>query len=138
MGFDETIAAIGTPPGEGGIGIVRISGAEAYSIGKRIFVPRRKGPADDYPRSHHLYYGHIFSEKGGIIDEVLLSFMKAPHTYTREDSVEINCHSGIFTLRQILKRVLSEGARLARPGEFTERAFLRGRIDLSQAESVCG
>lgn len=136
MGFDETIAAIGTPPGEGGIGIVRISGAEAYSIGKRIFVPRRKGPADDYPRSHHLYYGHIFSEKGGIIDEVLLSFMKAPHTYTREDSVEINCHSGIFTLRQILKRVLSEGARLARPGEFTERAFLRGRIDLSQAESV--
>lgn len=136
MGLDETIAAISTPLGEGGIGIVRISGANAFSIGKKIFVPRKGGSARDYPRSHHLYYGHLYSGCGELIDEVLLSFMKAPHTYTREDSVEINCHSGIFTLRQILKRVLQAGARAARAGEFTERAFLRGRIDLSQAESI--
>ena len=131
----ETIAAISTPLGEGGIGIVRISGEEAFQIGKKIFVPK-KDPTRDYPRSHYLYYGHIYSEQGELIDEVLLTFMRAPRTYTREDTVEINCHSGIFTLRLILKRVLEAGARMARPGEFTRRAFLNGRIDLSQAESI--
>lgn len=131
----DTIAAISTPVGEGGIGIVRISGAEAFSIGKKVFKPRQKqGPG--YPRSHHLYYGHIISSENEVIDEVLAAFMKAPRTYTREDTVEINCHSGILTLRLILKRVLEEGARLAQPGEFTRRAFLYGRIDLSQAESI--
>lgn len=136
MNLDETIAAISTPLGEGGIGIVRVSGEDAFSIGKEVFIPPKKGAAPGYPRSHHLYYGHIISEQGELIDEVLLTFMKAPHTYTREDTVEINCHSGIFTLRLILKRVLGAGARLARPGEFTRRAFLNGRIDLSQAESI--
>lgn len=131
----DTIAAISTPIGEGGIGIVRISGTEAFAIGKKIFKPRREqGP--DYPRSHHLYYGHIVSAENEVIDEVLAAFMKAPRTYTREDIVEINCHSGILTLRLILKRVLESGARLAQPGEFTRRAFLNGRLDLSQAESI--
>lgn len=135
MNESDTIAAISTPVGEGGIGIVRISGKDAFSIGKNIFVSHRK-PAPDYPRSHYLYYGHIFSECNEAFDEVLVTFMKAPRTYTREDTVEINCHSGILTLRMILKRVLKAGARMAGPGEFTRRAFLNGRIDLSQAESV--
>ena len=136
MSFDDTIAAISTPLGEGGIGIVRISGAEAYSIGKRLFVSQKSGVSPHHPRSHHLYYGHLYSCQGELIDEVLLSFMKSPHTYTREDTVEINCHSGVFTLRTILNEVLRAGARQARPGEFTKRAFLNGRIDLGQAEST--
>jgi len=131
----DTIAAISTPIGEGGIGIVRISGPEAFAIGKRVFTPRRQeGPG--YPRSHYLYYGHVLSAEGEVIDEVLAAFMKAPRTYTREDIVEINCHSGVLTLRKVLNRVLEAGARLAQPGEFTRRAFLNGRIDLSQAESI--
>ncbi|NMD42463.1 MAG: tRNA uridine-5-carboxymethylaminomethyl(34) synthesis GTPase MnmE [Firmicutes bacterium] len=136
MIVDETIAAISTPLGEGGIGIVRISGKEAFSIGQKIFSPRKKKAGGDYPRSHHLYFGDLLSREGETIDEVLVSFMKGPHTYTCEDTVEINCHSGIFTLRLILQRVLEAGARAARPGEFTRWALLNGRIDLSQAESV--
>lgn len=136
MNGDETIAAISTPLGEGGIGIIRISGAEAYAIGRKVFAPHQRETSGSYPRSHRLYYGHAVSPEGGLIDEVLVAFMKAPHTYTREDTVEINCHSGIFTLRLILRRVLEAGARLAGPGEFTQRAFLNGRIDLSQAESI--
>ncbi|NLA11401.1 MAG: tRNA uridine-5-carboxymethylaminomethyl(34) synthesis GTPase MnmE [Firmicutes bacterium] len=136
MNADETIAAISTPLGEGGIGIVRVSGGEAYAIGKQVFVPRKKETPGSYPRSHCLYYGHVVSSDGEPVDEVLVAFMKGPHTYTREDTVEINCHSGIFTLRLILQRVLEAGARLAEPGEFTRRAFLNGRIDLSQAESI--
>lgn len=131
----ETIAAISTPLGEGGIGIVRISGPEAFAVAGRIFLPGRS-QAPGYPRSRHLYYGHIVNEKKEVIDEVLTAFMPAPYTYTREDTVEINCHSGMFALRLILELVLSSGARLAEPGEFTRRAYLNGRIDLSQAESV--
>ncbi len=135
MGENDTIAAISTPVGEGGIGVVRISGKEAFPIGKQIFVPRRERDPE-YPRSHYLYYGHVLSGENQVIDEVLVAFMKAPRTYTREDTVEINCHSGILTLRLILKKVLESGARMAQPGEFTRRAFLNGRIDLSQAESI--
>lgn len=135
MNESDTIAAISTPVGEGGIGIVRMSGKDAFSIGDSIFLPYRKH-SSGYPRSHYLYYGHILTESNDPFDEVLLSFMKSPRTYTREDTVEINCHSGILTLRMILKRVLKAGARMAGPGEFTKRAFLNGRIDLSQAESV--
>ncbi|MBS3943644.1 MAG: tRNA uridine-5-carboxymethylaminomethyl(34) synthesis GTPase MnmE [Dethiobacter sp.] len=135
MSESDTIAAISTPSGEGGIGIVRVSGPESFQLAKRIFVPH-KGIKDNYPLSHHLYHGHIRNEQSEIVDEALVSFMRAPHTYTCEDTVEVNCHSGIFTLRLILALILKLGARLAEPGEFTKRAFLNGRIDLSQAESV--
>ena len=137
----ETIVAISTPPGEGGIGIVRMSGSEAFEIGLEIFAAvsgkgktgRKKllSPADK-----KLYYGYVIDEEGKEIDEVLISFMKAPYTYTREDIVEINAHGGIVPLRNILKLIIKKGARLAEPGEFTKRAYLNGRIDLLQAESV--
>lgn len=131
---EDTIAAISTPVGEGGIGIVRMSGKDAFAIALDIFVPQSK--TGKYPVSHRLYYGYIKDKNNEHIDEVLLSFMKAPGTYTREDIVEINCHSGAFSLKIILETVLEKGARLAEPGEFTKRAYLNGRIDLSQAESV--
>ncbi len=131
---DSTIAAISTPIGEGGIGIVRISGQDSYAIAKKIFSPKHKGK--NYPQSHRLYYGFIVDENHEIVDEVLVSFMKAPATYTREDVVEINCHSGILMLRVILEMVLKSGARMANAGEFTQRAFINGRIDLSQAENI--
>lgn len=135
MTVNETITAISTPLGEGGIGIVRISGPEAFNIAERIFECRQKNDSN-FPCSRYLYYGHIKDFQGNIVDEVLVSFMFAPHTYTREDVVEINCHSGIFTLRTIQKLILEGGARAAEPGEFTKRAFMHGRIDLSQAEAV--
>ena len=133
---DDTIAAVSTPPGEGGIGIVRLSGKEAISIAGLIFVsPSGKLPSG--VRSHSVIYGFIkdpdTSEK---IDEVIVTVMRAPRTYTREDVVEINCHGGMLPLRRILGSVISQGARLAEPGEFTRRAFLNGRVDLSQAEAV--
>ncbi len=129
----DTIAAISTPLGEAGIGIVRLSGPQAYAIAHRLFRPHQPRQAW---QSHRLYLGHIVGSTGEIIDEVLLAFMRAPHTYTREDVVEINCHSGYGVLRRILDLALAHGARLARPGEFTLRAFLSGRIDLTQAEAV--
>jgi len=131
---EDTIAAISTPLGEGGIGIVRISGSEAAEISKKIFKARRGGWLNK--GSHRLMYGHIVDGTGVIVDEVLLSYMKEPHTYTREDVVEINCHGGIVPLRKVLELVLAQGARLAEPGEFSKRAFLNGRLDLAQAESV--
>ncbi|HHX74496.1 MAG: tRNA uridine-5-carboxymethylaminomethyl(34) synthesis GTPase MnmE [Firmicutes bacterium] len=133
--FSDTITAISTPMGEGGIGIVRMSGPDAFRIARKIFFTS-KSNQPDFPRSHFLYHGYIVDGQGDPIDEVLLSFMKAPHTYTREDTVEINCHSGVFTLRLILDLTIKNGARLAEPGEFTRRAFLNGRIDLSRAESI--
>ncbi len=129
----DTIAAISTPLGEAGIGIVRLSGPIAYTIARYLFRPHQ--PRQPW-RSHRLYLGHIVDPAGEIIDEVLLAFMRAPHTYTREDVVEINCHSGYGVLRRILDLALAHGARLARPGEFTLRAFLSGRLDLTQAEAV--
>ena len=129
----DTIAAIATPPGEAGIGIVRLSGPQSESITRRLFRPRR---ARDSWQSHRLYLGDFLDSQGHVLDEVLLTLMRAPHTYTREDVVEIHCHSGYAVLRAILGEVLAQGARLARPGEFTLRAFLSGRLDLSQAEGV--
>ncbi len=136
MFTDDTIAAISTPLGEGGIGIVRLSGKKALHIADSIFhSPKGKTLADS--KSHQLLYGHIVDPKSGAkIDEVLASVMKSPHSYTTEDVVEINCHSGMITLRKTLEIVLQQGARLSEPGEFTKRAFLNGRIDLSQAEAV--
>lgn len=130
----DTIAAISTPLGAAGIGIVRISGPAARSISEKIFTPKK--PVTSL-KSHRLYFGRLIDpETGEALDEVLLSFMAAPSSYTREDVVEINAHSGYLLLARILETVLKEGARLAEPGEFTFRAFLRGRIDLSQAEAM--
>ncbi len=132
----DTIAAISTPIGEGGIGIVRISGPEAIAISSRIFFSS-KGVNLSTVKSHTIHYGYIIDpESGEKIDEVLVSVMRAPKTYTKEDIVEINCHGGFIILNRILNIVIRQGARVAEPGEFTKRAFLRGRIDLSQAESV--
>ncbi len=131
---EDTIAAIATPVGAGGIGIIKISGPEAWTFGHQLFS--ESGSSGDI-RSHHLYHGHIVEpETGKAVDEVLISFMSGPHTYTREDVVEINCHSGLAVLDRILKLVIRAGARLAVPGEFTRRAFMNGRIDLTQAEAV--
>lgn len=134
--FDDTIAAVSTPVGQGGIGIVRISGPAALEIADRIFLPlngKRPGAA----RSHSLLYGHAVNPSdGGTIDEVLVSVMRAPRSYTREDVAEFNCHGGMAPVRALLELVLAEGARLAEPGEFTKRAFLNGRISLAQAEAV--
>ncbi len=129
----DTIAALSTPLGEAGIGIVRLSGPQAETIARRIFRPRQ--PRQKW-RSHQLYLGHIVDSQGEIIDEVLVTLMRAPRTYTRQDVVEINCHSGYAVLSRILALTLAQGARLARPGEFTLRAFLSGRLDLTQAEAV--
>lgn len=136
----DTIAAIATPPGRGGIGIVRISGEKAFPIAISLFQPRKSATQSFHPDrivSHHLYYGAIVEPNTcNVIDEVLIAFMKAPHSYTREDVVEIQAHSGYAVLKAILYAVLKGGARSAGPGEFTRRAFLNGRIDLTQAEAV--
>ncbi|MFH1082661.1 MAG: tRNA uridine-5-carboxymethylaminomethyl(34) synthesis GTPase MnmE [Pseudomonadota bacterium] len=130
----DTIAAIATPIGQAGIGIIRISGPLCPEIVRKIFRP--KNPTTTF-KSHRLYLGQLSDpSSGNPIDEVLLSFMRRPHTYTREDVVEINSHSGYALLSKILETVLDQGVRLARPGEFTLRAFLNGRIDLTQAEAV--
>ncbi len=133
--LDDTIAAISTPIGQGGIGIVRMSGDEALPIATRIFAPQH--PWQGEPASHYLHYGHIVDpETGDVVDEVLLSYMEAPRTYTRQDIVEIDGHGGLVPLQEILSLCLDSGARMAREGEFTLRAFLNGRIDLTQAEAV--
>jgi tRNA modification GTPase len=132
---EDTIAAIATPPGEGGVAIVRISGMDAASIGARIF--RRNHGQNDRLKSHTLYHGRIQDPKDDHeIDQVLLTLMRKPRSYTGEDVVEIHCHGGVFLVQQILGLVLAQGVRQAEPGEFTKRAFLNGRVDLSQAEAV--
>ena len=131
----DTIAAISTAPGEGAIGIVRISGDLAISIASSIYQCGTKQLEEQ--KSHTIHYGHIVDPKSGeIYDEVMISVLRAPKTFTREDIVEINCHGGIVAINRVLQLVLRMGARLAEPGEFTKRAFLNGRIDLSQAEAV--
>jgi tRNA modification GTPase len=131
---DDTIAAIATPWGIGGLGIVRISGERAEEIARRLF-PRI--PSQNNLQSHHLYHGEIIDPRdGNPLDEVLLVLMRRPHSYTGEDVVEINCHGGSLVLKSVLQAVLREGARMAEPGEFTKRAFLNGRLDLAQAEAV--
>lgn len=137
--YDDTIASIATPVGDGGIGIIRISGDRSPEIASRLFQRgERFQPIDVRAlRTHHLYYGHIMDPSTAhVVDEVLLVRMGAPHSYTREEVVEISCHGGPAPLRDILRLILSAGARQAEPGEFTLRAFLNGRIDLSQAEAV--
>lgn len=128
----DTIAAIATAPGEGAIGVVRISGPEARTILERIFRPRRPGRLVPF----QMRLGDIVASDGEVIDEVLAVFMQGPASYTREDVVEIQGHGGILPLRRILELVLAQGARPAGPGEFTRRAFLNGRLDLAQAEAV--
>ncbi|PIE75429.1 tRNA uridine-5-carboxymethylaminomethyl(34) synthesis GTPase MnmE, partial [bacterium DOLJORAL78_65_58] len=129
----DTIAAIATPPGAGGIGIIRISGVQARTVLKRLFVS--SSPAAPFSESHKLYYGHI-RENGRLLDEVLAVFMAAPNSYTAEDVAEIHCHGSRLVLESVLQAVLREGVRLAEPGEFTRRAFVNGRIDLTRAEAV--
>lgn len=128
----ETITAISTPIGHGGIGIVRISGDKALEILNRIFKPKNKGKF----KSYTFKFGNIVDNNGNNIDQVLVSYFKAPKTYTGEDVCEINCHGGLIVTKQILEIVLKNGAVLAKPGEFTERAFLNGKVDLTQAEAV--
>ncbi|MBU1052445.1 MAG: tRNA uridine-5-carboxymethylaminomethyl(34) synthesis GTPase MnmE [Proteobacteria bacterium] len=134
---NDTIAAISTPAGSGGIGIIKISGENAKYIASLIF--KKSGRNKNYilNESHKLYHGHIIDpDSQKALDEVLLSIMLAPHSYTGEDVVEINVHSGIFLLKTILNIVINKGARLAEPGEFTKRAFINGRIDLTHAEAI--
>lgn len=134
--LDDTIAAIATPLGEGGLAVIRLSGADALGIGDKIFSPIGKSSVKPSGASTHtIHYGKIFRGERDI-DEVLLAVMRAPRTLTREDVVEITCHGGLLPAKMILDLALENGARLAMPGEFTKRAFLNGRIDLTQAEAV--
>ena len=130
----STIASISTAPGIGGIGIIRMSGEKCFEILKKIFYPKNNYNIEDI-KGYTIKYGHI-KENEKIIDEVLVSFFKAPHSYTAENMCEINSHGGIVVMRRILDLCLKNGAELAQPGEFTKRAFLNGRMDLSQAEAV--
>ena len=135
---NDTIAAISTPIGESGIGIIRISGPKTLEIAQKVFRDKNlnKTKINNF-FSHTVHYGFVINpESGEKIDEVILVLMKRPQTYTREDTVEFNCHGGILSLRKVLETVINYGARMAEPGEFTKRAFLNGRIDLSQAEAV--
>lgn len=130
----ETISSISTPVGEGAIAIVRLSGVDAVEIADRLYKGAKKLNDVD---SHTINYGHIVDPKSGeTVEEVMVALMRAPKTYTKEDIVEINCHGGIHTVNRILQLTLNNGARMAEPGEFTKRAFLNGRVDLSQAEAV--
>lgn len=133
MDFD-TITSISTPMGEGAIGIVRLSGPEAVEIGDKLYKGKKQ--LKDVP-SHTINYGHIIDpETDEVVEEVMISVLRAPKTFTREDIIEINCHGGILTINRILELTMTHGARMAEPGEYTKRAFLNGRIDLSQAEAV--
>ena len=131
----DTIAAITTPLGESGIGAIRISGPDAYAVGDKIFKSKSAVPLKER-RDRSIQYGTIVDENGTCIDEVLALIMKGPHSYTAEDVLEIQCHGGREALESILQLILRSGARMANPGEFTERAFVNGRIDLAQAEAV--
>jgi len=128
--WEDTICAIATPPGVGGIGIIRISGREAYPLLRKVFSCQ----GDIKPRQFVL--GKVRDSQGKILDEALTVYMPAPHSYTAEDVVEIHCHGGYLATREVLSAVITAGARVARPGEFTERAFLNGRLDLTQAEAI--
>ena len=128
---EETIAAIATPPGEGGISIIRISGAQALSVAAKIFT----GPVFSYS-SHTAHLGKITDRAGHILDEVLLLVMKNPKSFTGEDTVEIHCHGGTIVTKKILEEVLWAGARGALPGEFSLKAFINGKLDLTQAEAI--
>jgi tRNA modification GTPase len=123
MKYNDTIVAISTAFGNAGIAIVRTSGDKSLAILKKVFKSQNK--RIQKPESHKLYYGQIISKKGKTIDEALVCYFKKPKSYTKEDTIEIHCHGGFVTANKILERVLEEGARIARPGEFTERAFFK-------------
>ena len=129
----ETIAAISTPPGTGGIGVIRISGPQSLPVLQSLFVPHN--PSCSY-RSHQMYYGEIFTRDGQRLDEILAVYMRAPKSYTCEDVVELHCHGSFLVLQTVLELTISYGVKLAQAGEFTKRAFLNGRIDLTKAEAV--
>jgi tRNA modification GTPase len=132
----DTIAAIATPPGESGLAVIRISGPRATAVADQVFCSARKPPTQlATAPSHTLHYGHIVRE-GRRLDEVLVAVMRAPRTFTREDVVEVSCHGGVLVTRLVLDALLAAGARAAQPGEFSRRAFLNGRLDLTQAEAV--
>jgi tRNA modification GTPase len=134
--LDDTIAAVATPLGEGGLAVIRISGPEALAVADRSFAPAGKASVKpSAAATHTTHFGHVVRD-GQTVDEALLAIMRAPRTFTREDVVEITCHGGILAAKLVLDTVLANGARLAEPGEFTRRAFLNGRIDLVQAEAV--
>lgn len=135
MNTEDTIAAISTPPGVGGIAMIRISGDSAVTIADKLFQSSRDRALSS-AKTHTIHHGYIVDENAKVIDEVLVSVMLSPNTYTKENVVEISCHGGIVSARAILEAVLNAGARSALPGEFTKRAFLNGRIDLCEAESV--
>ena len=135
MMTSDTIAAIATALTNSGIGIIRVSGNEAFDIVDRIFRPKNKRKKLKEEKTYTVHYGHI-QDGDEIIDEVLAIVMRGPHSYTAEDTVEIDCHGGVLVMKKILETVIKYGARMAEPGEFTKRAFLNGRIDLSQAEAV--
>ena len=136
MHLQDTIAAISTPLGEGGLAVVRLSGREALGVADRCFEPRgRRSVKPSAAASHTIQFGRVV-HAGRLIDEVLVAVMRAPRTYTREDVVEISCHGGLLPARLVLDATLAAGARPAEPGEFTKRAFLNGRLDLAQAEAV--
>ena len=134
MIHSETIAAIATGMNTAGIGIIRISGPDTFLIVSKLFRLKNQKKLDFF-ESHHAYYGFLYDEQE-LVDEVLLLPMKGPNSFTKEDTVEINCHGGILVMNRILETVIKYGARAAEPGEFTKRAFLNGRIDLSEAEAV--
>ncbi|NLC63433.1 MAG: tRNA uridine-5-carboxymethylaminomethyl(34) synthesis GTPase MnmE, partial [Thermoanaerobacterales bacterium] len=136
MLLDDTIAAISTPVGEGGIGIVRISGNRSKEIAQKLFVPKKKRKKGSIVERTLVLGDIVDPDTGEIVDEVLLAYFKSPRSYTREDMVEINCQGGMIVQQKVLELVLKSGARAAEPGEFTKRAFINGRIDLSQAEAV--
>ena len=131
----DTIAAIATAMSNSGIGIIRISGDEAFEVADRIFYPKKGNKKVSEMETHTIHYGYI-KDQEEIIDEVMMLIMKGPRSYTCENTIEIDCHGGVLVMKRILETVLKYGARPAEPGEFTKRAFLNGRIDLSQAESV--
>jgi tRNA modification GTPase len=134
--FDDTIVAIATPLGEGGLAIIRLSGPDALALADRCFAPKGQGALKPSAApTHTLHFGHV-ARDGRTVDEVMVAVMRAPRTFTREDVVEITCHGGLLPAKMVLDAVLANGARLAEPGEFTRRAFLNGRIDLAQAEAV--
>lgn len=131
-GLDDTIAAICTPPGVGALGMIRVSGPQALAVVNRIFGPKDLRQAS----GHSLHYGHLYQQDGSLLDEVVASVFRGPRSFTREDVVELSCHGSSYILQQTLQRLLEEGARLAEAGEFTQRAYLHGAMDLAQAEAV--
>lgn len=135
LNLEDTIAALSTPPGEGGIAVIRVSGKEALSLTSRCFRPSKKENLAEQP-SHTIHHGHLLDDRGNVMDEVLVSIFRAPHSYTGEDVVEISCHGGVRLTQRILEILFRQGARPAEPGEFTRRAFLNGKLDLTQVEAV--